>query len=210
MSSGNAQIEIAGLIHGNLCAGIRNNILYNGVEVYGFSVPVLGVLRIVQFLILGALQHEGTGINVLVSGSGEVHTELLNLVLANRHELGAGTQQGQEVRGRGRQNDLNGVVVGSGHADLLNADLAAHSLVRVHDIRSAADPGIGGSGLRIHQSLETINNVLRGQRLAVGPLQAFTQMEGIGQQIFGDIPGLSQAGLISPSIVRTRPSVIAL
>ena len=52
--------------------------------------------------------------------------------------------------------------------------------------------GVGGGGLGIHHHLVGEEDILGGERGAVVPLDAVAQMEGDGEAVRGDFPGLGQ------------------
>src|SRR5699024_1595335 len=54
--------------------------------------------------------------------------------------------------------------------------------------------GVAGTGSgRAQQTLEGPHGVLGGDRVAVGPVR-LTQVEGVGQLVLGDVPGLREGG----------------
>ena len=93
--------------------------------------------------------------------------------------------------GPGHQVHEDAMRAGEGEAD-------GEIVGRVHDDRLAADgqpDGEAGGEVVIAQHvLIPEHEVLGGMRRAVRPLDAFTQVEGVGRAVIGDFPGFSQIG----------------
>ena len=102
-------------------------------------------------------------------------------------------ESGQLIEIRAHTGKLNheGVGVGRGHGQRIR--VAACRFFKALD---HAQHGfrIGGSGGGIGHALKAVDEVFSGQGRAVGPLQAFAQMERIGQAIRADIKGFRGSG----------------
>ena len=111
----------------------------------------------------------------------------LHDVLTQRHGVGEGADV-QEVGAVVGQLHHEGVVVGSGHAQLLLGQLAGDNLVGV--LHHGDDGVVGGGGGGIHQAAPGVHEVVGGDGLAVRPLGVVAQGEGVGKgavTVVGDL-----------------------
>ena len=83
---------------------------------------------------------------------------------------------------RGSQGELDGVVV----------HLLTGGKLPFHHEHVAI---IGTHVLVEDHPVEGEHHVVRGERLAVGPLEALAEVEGDGEAVLGDLPGLGQGRL---------------
>ena len=94
-----------------------------------------------------------------------------------------GQDEGAVPADTGHEGHISGV-----HME--NNRQVVHDLDAVHDLHAGAEVGFGV----LLDVVEGVLDIISGQGLAVGPLQAVLQVPGDGQGVVGDIPGLSGIG----------------
>jgi len=100
-------------------------------------------------------------------------------------------QQAEEVGGRRLQTHLQRLVVDRQDAELVGWQLAGdHGLGvddRVEDLR------VLRAGGRVGRAPQAEDEVVRGDRIAVGPAGVGADVEGVDRAVVADVPGLSRA-----------------
>ncbi len=155
-------------------------------------VPVAGVALNVDTLVDHPIfQHIGA-VGNHVTGLGPLVTKLLDHFLG--HRIGGGVREhADEVRHRLLQLHFEGVIVAGFHPQGVGRFLATDDVGRIRDGRDLHVPGVRRSRLGIHGPLEGEDEVMGGDRIPIGPLGIFAQVEHEVFVVLG-FPGLGDAG----------------
>ena len=189
------QRGLAGLERGVGSGGVLHQQEGDGVGNDLAGIPaavVVGVLGEHDLLahspighVVGTIGHIGLG-----SGGPGIAVGLNGLLLHGAQ--GGESSQLIEVGAGVAQVYHEGQRIGS--FDLQGIGIAVHGFFVAGD-HAHGSGGIGSSGVGISNALVSINEVVGVQIGAVGPLQAFTQVEGPGEAILADLVALGLAGL---------------
>ena len=151
------------------------------VQLHLVGIPVVGVLHHRELaVVLPFRDHEGP-----VAGEGARRGPATGVLFHHVGPRGEEDVVGQVVQHQGAgvlQVQAQRPLVNRRHAQLLQLRRALEALLTVLD--EVADVGEGAGVLRVEHALEAATEVLRRQRLAVGPLQALPQVERPGQAVF--------------------------
>ncbi|ENN87988.1 hypothetical protein RHSP_50437 [Rhizobium freirei PRF 81] len=171
-------------------------LIFQCVEVHLVDLHVLGVIILIV-LDVGDMRARHP-LHRLIGAIGDDILDLDPLVALGfddmlRQRIGRVVHQGvEEVGRRVLERDFQRLVVDCLDAQLAQIlDLALVDLFRVLD--RVLQVGVLGGSLRIHQALKCKDEILSGDRVAVGPLDAVAQLEGIDLLVGGNGPARSLA-----------------
>ena len=191
------EVHVAGLIGGIDGGVVGAQHEHQLVQLHVLGIPVVGVLLIGHGHVVGPVgQHIGAGgdeASLVGPGAGVVLPILggLNGSLLHGVEGREGHQVEHVGAGARHLDGQGGAVLGGGHGQVVGiADDAVEHIAVV------------GAGRRIGGALPAVLEVLGGQVGAVGPLQALTHGEGVGQAVLahliagGEVGGQVALGVI--------------
>ncbi len=121
-----------------------------------------------------AITHQRTGTGPLRAA---LHVSFLDGI------KGEARRQVGKPRQRFIQLNAQGSVIHCGHAQFVRRGLAVDDSLRITNPGQRCKPGEGGRGLRIHQALPAINEILCGDRRTVRPSGVLAQGKGPGAVI---------------------------
>ena len=178
-----------------------------GLELAECGVGVLldGEVHAIQRGLLAVVVIEADNVDVLVGLPLPIHLE--GAVADGGHEEALGVVEGGlrhgcqrgvgadvgEVGHGGGQLDDEGVLVGAGQTDDLVSLALAHLDCALDGVQVVANLA-GGGHLLVHQTLPATLEGLGVNGVAVVELGALDQVEGVGQAVIRDVPGLGGLG----------------
>src|SRR5699024_3715065 len=169
------------------------------LDLHVVGIPVLGVLLHLQVRVGAPIGEHLWAVAHPVLGQRPVLRLRVDGVRVEHAHRVVGHVQ-QQVRIRVVQLDDDGRFVRGADADVVRGVQCAGLVVGgTFDLRArevARGPGgVPGAGSGwAQQPLEGPDGILCGDRVAVGPVR-LAQVEGIGQLVLGDVPGLGEGGV---------------